>query len=193
MSDNPDHPQRKHIRLPNYDYATPSAYFITICTQSHIARFGTVVDDKMQHNAAGEMIETQWLELSQRFSTIELDAFVVMPNHFHGIIILDDSNLVDDVGAGLVPARTRETTRVSPTGNHGPLLGNIIGAFKSLTTNAYIRSVKSHNWPPFHRRLWKRNYYEHIIRSDQSYQRIWSYIADNPRRWAQDRYHPDSL
>ncbi len=97
---------------------------------------------------------------------------------------------ITPVGAGLVPAQhngattKRATTRVAPT------LGDIVGAYKSLTTVQYVQGVKTYGWPPFAGRLWQRNYYEHIIRNDESLQRIRQYIVDNPARWPVDRENP---
>jgi REP element-mobilizing transposase RayT len=130
-----------------------------------------------------------WRAVTDRFPTIRLDAFVVMPNHIHGIVVITTTTATT-VGAGLVPAHDdvpvtdRATTRVAPT------LGDVIGAFKSITTVGYIRGVRTHRWPPFRGRLWQRNYYEHVIRDANSLDRIRRYILDNPRRWHQDRYNP---
>jgi putative transposase len=136
-------------------------------------------------NDAGRAVEASWNKLPERYPNISLDGFVIMPNHVHGIIV---------VGAPLVgaPVATcgdgatgkRATTRVAPT------VGEIMGAFKSITTDEYIRGVKSAAWPSFTVRLWQRNYYEHIIRDDESLNRIRQYISDNPSHWAFDRENP---
>ena len=212
---------RRSIRLKGYDYSQAGAYFITIVTQDRIHLFGEVVNGKMQLNAAGRMILAEWEALLQRFPTVELDAFVVMPNHVHGIIIIvgtdkvaadvgadvdagggadvdagGGADVVADVGAGLVPALVPGATTHGATTNGptvgatlvvAPTVGDIVGAFKSITTVLYTREVKRSGWPPFPGRLWQRNYYEHIIRNDESLNRIRQYIADNPARWALDR------
>ena len=140
------------------------------------------------------MVLAEWNALSERFPMVEFDAFVVMPNHIHGIIVITN----DTVGAGLVPAQNdaglvpaqndaapqRATTRVAPT------VGDVVGAFKSRTTVLYTSGVKQSGWPPFPGRLWQRNYYEHIIRNEQSLNRIRQYILDNPMRWAMGRENP---
>jgi putative transposase len=118
--------------------------------------------------------------LPNRFPAIELDAFVVMPNHVHAIVNLACDL---DVGAGLVPAQ-RPTTRVAPT------VGDIVGAYKSLTTVAYTHGVKRLGWPAFRERLWQRNYYEHVIRNEESLNQIRQYIADNPPQWEFDQDNP---
>ncbi len=125
---------------------------------------------------------------------MHLDAFILMPNHLHAVLLLASEETVE---AGLVPAplspadrigdaRWRATTRVAPT------LGEVIGAFKSITTVRYARGVEARGWLPFSRRLWQRNYYEHVVRDQESLQRIRDYIADNPSRWDLDRENPEA-
>jgi hypothetical protein len=106
-----------------------------------------------------------------------------MPNHFHGIIVIDR-----DVGAGLCACPGRPQ-RVAPTYDDVSL-PEIVGRFKSLTTNRYIRGVKDYNWPRFESRLWQRNYYEHIIRNEREYQGIADYIFSNPQNWEKDIEYP---
>ena len=130
-------------------------------------------------NDAGKMVYAEWMNLQERFSNIEIDVFQIMPDHFHGIIIIHTpvgAGLVPSVGAGLVPT----PTRVAPT------IGEIVGAFKSITTHEYIQGVEKFAWPVFYKRLWQRNYYEHIIRGQADYERIADYILDNPARWDKD-------
>lgn len=180
-------PLRRSIRLKRYDYTEAGAYFITIVTQSGECLFGEVVNGIMRLNDAGRMVSCVWNELPERFPSIILDAFVVMPNHIHGIIVSasnDDAPIRIPVGAGLVPARHRATTRVAPT------VGDVIGAFKSRVTVEYTRGVRTNGWMPFRGRLWQRNYYEPIIRNEESLNRIRQYILDNPQRWAID---PENL
>ncbi len=186
MNDSFQRRNRRSIRLRAYDYTAPGAYFVTVCTQDQAHLFGDVVDGGMWLNDAGRMIIDIWESLSDRFPTIRLDAFVVMPNHIHGIIVI--------VGAPLVGAQddrcetvTRAATRAAPT------LGDIVGAFKSITTVEYIRGVKQHGWSPFHKRLWQRNYYEHIIRDDRALDAIRRYIVQNPVRWHLDRYNAERV
>ena len=158
------------------------AYFITVCTQNRAALFGEVVGSKEILNPAGEMVERWWAEFGHKFPQIVPDAFVVMPNHVHGIIILSAL----PVGADL---------RVCPgmTGVHkGASLPEIMQWFKTMTTNEYIRNVKQCGWPPFPGKLWQRNYYEHIIRDEDNLNRIRDYIANNPARWDLDRENPEA-
>jgi REP element-mobilizing transposase RayT len=137
---------------------------------------------------------------------VVLDAFVVMPNHVHGIVVItnpapDDTATTAPtiVGTGLVSApnagtmgavpNAGATTRVAPTAGDtvAPTVGDIVGAFKSRVTVEYIRGVKTSGWPPFRGRLWQRNYYEHIIRNERALNAIRQYIIENPRRWQMDR------
>jgi len=183
----PDKHHRRSIRLRGYDYAQAGAYFITIVAQGRECLLGQVVNDEMQLNDAGRMIWDEWQALAHRFPAVELDQFVVMPNHVHGIVRIVGASLVDahDGMTTTEGATTRRaTTRVAPT------LGDIVGAFKSITTNEYIRGVKTLGWQSFPGRLWQRNYYEHIIRDDASLNRIRRYIVDNPAQWPNDDENP---
>lgn len=200
---------RRSLRLKAYDYSQSGAYFITVCVQDRECLFGEVIGDQMHLNDAGRIVLSEWNRLAIRFPAIELDAFCVMPNHVHGIIAISINEQILDrnmnVGAGLVPAlretakatdgnNPRATTRVAPTRAMAtkPVLGNIVGAFKSLTMHSYIDGVKQSGWPCFRGRLWQRNYHEHIIRNDESLLRIRQYIADNPAQWASDPENPQA-
>jgi REP-associated tyrosine transposase len=155
-----DRHHRRSIRLKGYDYSLAGAYFVTISTQGRECVFGDVVAGVMRLNEAGQMVSTEWDILLARFPGVDLDAFVVMPNHIHGIIVFATRV---SVGAPLVGAQdvtpnmatdNRATTRVAPT------LGDVVGAFKSRVTVEYTRGVKTKGWPAFRRRLWQRNFYE---------------------------------
>lgn len=133
MSYDRDIHHRRSIRLKGYDYAQSGAYFVTVATRDRLCLFGDVVEEKMCINVAGAMVQKVWDELPSRFPTIGLDAFVVMPNHVHGIIVLPQP-----VGVPLVGTQEdRATTRIAPT------LGDILGAFKSITTVRYTVGVKT--------------------------------------------------
>jgi putative transposase len=132
-------------------------------------------------------VNTIWEALPERFPNIELGANVVMPNHFHAILIINESTVV---GAGLVLAHENvvgEGINPSPT---SPTLGQIIGAFKSITTHEYIQGVDELGWEGFYKRLWQRNYYEHIIRNADEANRIHLYIEANPAQWEYDNENP---
>ena len=134
---------------------------------------------------AGTMIETWWCELAKKFSLVRADVHVVMPNHFHGIIYVGAA-LCGRPGLGNARERKGRPHRVAPT------LGDIVGWFKTMTTNQYIRGVKTESWPPFPGRLWQRNYYEHIIRDEDELNYYRAYIADNPANWRTDEENRDS-
>jgi len=221
MKYDPDKHHRRSIRLKGYDYSSTGAYFVTICTQNRACLFGEIWDGVMHLNDAGKMIDRVWHELPHRFLSVELDAFIVMPNHIHGIIRLTDNAIMgnDDncVGVPLVgtlptdPGTIADSgekagTRPAPTGEHEnpvgvPLvgtpnpevtLGEIVGTFKSISTHEYAIAVKQQNWQPFYVRLWQRNYYEHVIRDAIAFEKILDYVQTNPRRWHLDQLHPEN-
>ena len=147
-------------------------------------------------NSAGIMLEKWYNELQHKFTGIAAAEFVIMPNHFHAIIV----NIADTpVGADLcvcpgsdVCPGTREPAKqsehVKTQGGHtGPPLHAVIQWFKTMTTNEYIRGVKNHGWQPFSGKLWQRNYYEHIIRNEHDYNRVAEYIINNPKTWKDDK------
>ena len=175
MNHNPDVHRRRSNRLAGYDYSLAGRYFVTIVTEGRSCCFGEVAGDEMRLNDAGQMACRTWEELPERFAGIKMDYFVVMPNHLHGIVVLSRSP---------TGAEDRATTRVAPT------LGSVIGAYKSLTTVEYTRGVGALSWPPFERRLWQRNYYEHIVRDNESLSHIRQYILDNPAQWDLDQENP---
>ena len=155
---NPNIHHRRSIRIKEYDYSQAGAYFVTICIQDRINLLGKIVNDVMALNDAGKMVNEQWLELSLRYPSIKLDNYVIMPNHFHGIIIIDQ-----------------------------PIsLSKIIGAFKSIRTHCYIHGIKNSHWAAFRNTLWQRNYYEHIIRSETQLRKIRDYVENNPKTWESD-------
>lgn len=172
---------RHSIRLKGYDYASQGAYFITIVTQSRKCLFGKIVDGEMILNEAGKMILEWWHELPNKFPNVILGAFIVMPNHFHGIISIQKNGGAD---LCVCPEQTGEHTG-SPRPDAS--LPQIVQWFKTMTTNEYIRGVKQLDWTPFIGKLWQRNYYEHIVRNEKELQRITDYILANLSRWNNDR------
>jgi REP element-mobilizing transposase RayT len=192
MTYDPTQHHRRSIRLPAYDYAQAGAYFVTVCTQNRECLLGEVVEGAMVLNEPGRMVETVWRELPQQYPGVEVDTFVVMPNHVHGIIML--------VGAGPCacpdnPGRSRQVPGqprgVAPTATMS--LPDVLHRFKSLTTARYRHGVLEDRWPPFPHRLWQRNYYEHVIRNDEELNHIRQYIADNPAHWEEDRDNPNNV
>ena len=187
-------PHRQSIRLRDYDYSQNGAYFVTICCQNKACLFGEIVNGEIRLNDAGKMVEKWWWELANKFPAIELDEFIIMPNHFHGIVVI--------VGADLrvCPDPPRQNTdELEKQGEHvgsplqQPTLGEIVQWFKTMTTNEYIRGVKEKNWEPFYKRLWQRNYYEHIIRNAESLNSTRLYIQTNPAQWDADSENPTNV
>lgn len=160
---------RRSNRLQDYDYSSEGMYFVTICTQERKCIFGDVVGadpcvgPKMVLNSIGEMIQSWWGKLPNRFPNVELDQFMIMPNHIHGIVTIHGR-----------------------THGSAPTLGRMIQWFKTMTTNHYIRGVKQNQWPPFPGRLWQRGYYEHITRNEEELFEIRQYIQENPIKWESD-------
>ncbi len=163
--------ERKKLRLPDYDYTTAGFYYVTLCTQSRLCLFGEISEGKMMLNDFGKILHDALLLLPNRYSNVELDTFVIMPNHLHAIICLFDG--------------TGTTQRSSPTS-----ISEIIKNFKTYTTRLYIEGVHKYNWPTFEKKLWQRSFYEHVIRNDQSLCKIQQYIVNNPLKWELDRENP---
>ena len=182
---NPDHRNRRSIRLKGYDYAQPGAYFVTVCTQDRGCLLAEVVDGIVIQNDAGKMVQTVWNEMPQHYGTVVLDEFVVMPNHVHGIIMLPHAS--SNVGA-----TPRGCPAPGQTQGPAPTLSlpDVIHRFKSLTTARYRHGVVQCGWPRFDKRLWQRNYYEHVVRNEDDLHHIREYIADNPAHWAEDENSP---
>ncbi len=181
---------RRPIRLKNYDYSKPGYYYVTICTQNRECLFGNIMDGEMVFSAAGNMIQKWWLELENKYTNIGLDIFQIMPNHIHGIII------INNVGANLCVRpydKNKEEILNGQTHRSAPTIGRMIQWIKTMTTNEYIRSVKQNRWEPFKNRLWQRNYYEHIIRNDKELDEIRKYITENPAKWAEDKDNPVNI
>ena len=202
MRYDPDRHHRRSIRLKGYDYSQPGYYYVTICTQDRKKLFGEIDDAIMRLNDAGQMIDQEWNQIPKRYGCVIIDKYVVMPDHFHGIIqIISDKNNGDsssehvNAGTSLVgvpndandihinPHKTGELA-INRTGTRPvPTLFEIIGAFKSITTNRYINCVKQNNWPRFRKRLWQLRYIDRIIRDEDELGKIRKYIIDNPLNW----------
>jgi len=155
---------RKNIRLKNYDYRQNGLYFVTICIQNRDHLLGEISDNEHCIYDSGVMVQSVWNNLSQYYLGVKLHDFVVMPNHIHGIIELENSDLD---------------------------LSEIIRRFKIFTTHQYIKGVHDKNWQSFYKRLWQRNYYEHIIRDDESLKQLQQYILNNPLQWREDVFFLD--
>jgi putative transposase len=228
MSYNPHIHHRKSIRLHGYDYSQAGAYFITICTQDREHRFGKIENDEMVLNEYGIIAYNEWNKLTERFSNFESDVFQIMPNHMHGIIVLNPVGAGftpalndkgqpqglpvqisddDDIGAGFTPAlndkgqpqglpvQISDDDDIGAGASPAPTIGDIVGAYKSLVAKACLEIWKLKwagvNPVPHMGKLWQRNYYEHIIRNEQSYQSISEYIVNNPAKWKDDKFYKE--
>lgn len=166
-------PRRKSLRLPYYDYSESGIYFITIVINGRKNLLGEIVEGITHPKKAAEMLGDYWEKLSSKFPGVNPGLFVVMPNHFHGLIEINRGTSLP-VGVLTTPDRIN------------PSLPIIVQWFKTMTTNAYVKGVKTQGWLPFNRRFWQRNYYEHIVRDDDDLARIMDYIENNPANWAND-------
>ena len=174
---------RRSIRLKGYDYSQPGLYSSTICVQNKLCLFGKIIDKKMVLNDAGKMVHQEWLNIPERFPNIKLHSFVVMPNHFHSIIEITKQ--------AFHPQKTKMIDGELVTMEILPIvLGDILGAFQSITAVEYIKGVKELGWERFIKKLWQRNYFERIIRHQQMYDNISNYIIANPENWKQDNLNP---
>jgi putative transposase len=171
---------RRSIRLKGYDYSQAGEYFVTIVAWQRDCLFGEVVDGEMILNDYGLIVQQEWERTAVVRPNVELGAYVVMPNHFHGLLIF-----VDDV-AYTVGA----TRRVAPTKStlQSGSLGAVMAQFKSIVTKQ-INLLRNTPGIP----IWQRNYYEHIIRNDDDLNRIHRYIESNPSMWADDTENPANL
>jgi putative transposase len=176
---NPDRHHRRSIRLDNYDYARAGAYFVTICIQDRLCTFGEVSNDRVNLNDSGRLIASLWEDLPDHYPGIGTDAFVLMPNHLHGILVLES----DAAGRSISP----------PPGRRPLTLSELVNRFKTLTTKRYSDGVKSLGWRSFPGRLWQRGYFEHVIRNEKSLNDIRRYIDQNPLHWSIDRENPATL
>ncbi len=167
----PDKHHRRSIRLKEYDYSQPGAYFVTICTRERECLFGEIVDGEMRLNGAGQIMADAWRWLGVQYPYVGLDGSVVMPNHLHGIIVI-----CDDVRRGV--------SRNAPTKTRKPL-GRLIGAFKTVSTKRLNESRLTEGAP-----LWQRDFYEHVVRNEDELEAIREYIVSNPARWEEDENNP---
>jgi REP element-mobilizing transposase RayT len=194
MKFDPQKHHRKSIRLPDYDYSQPGAYFITVVTYQRVCLFGEIVDSEMRLSAMGQITEEHWRLIPEHFPHVELGAYVVMPNHVHGIIVIRThengmaTNSSPSVGASHWDAPTQW---IAPIPNartiNGPKrgsIGAIIGAYKMSVTRRIQKDVSGLAVSPPN--IWQRNYYEHIIRNAEEHNRIHKYIESNIANWAID-------
>ncbi len=167
ISDKEKH-HRRSIRLRDFDYSRPGAYFITICIHKGKSILGKILDGKINLSKFGKIVKSTWLDLPKYYPNIRIDVFTIMPNHFHGIIFI--------VGAGLKPAPTKYP------------LSEIIRGFKTFSSRR-INEMRHMPGIP----VWQRNYYEHVVRNENELNLIREYILYNPLQWQYDRENPESV
>ena len=196
MKYNSDTHQRRSIRLRDYDYSNAGLYFVTICTSGRECLLADVVDGVICLNDAGLCVKSIWNSLPDRYPDVEIDSVVIMPNHLHGIIIINERT----VGAIHELPTTRTSPEISfpqedraihesPLRNRrNMLLPKIIGYLK-MNTAKRINQLRDNSGTP----VWQRNYYERVIRNNQELQTVRQYIDDNPIKWAEDENHPSHL
>lgn len=151
-------------------------------------------------NEAGKMVARWWSKTERKFPHVELDEYVFMPNHIHGIVAIVGADprvrpkredRESNEHQRLRHQRYAENQQHQKQGGHaGPPLQKIIQWFKTMTTNEYIQEVKSGRFPPFEKRIWQRSFYDHVIRDDDELNRIREYIQNNPLGWALDEENP---
>ena len=171
MDKRPDH-YRKNIRLKDYDYSSAGYYFVTIVSYKRKQIFGEIINGQNNLNPLGMIVEKTWQEIPVHFPFIEVDSHIVMPNHFHGIVIINEVGAQHVVGAQ--HAEPLQEIKTQP-------LGLIIRSFKSAVTK-HVHDLGLFVGEKF----WQRNYYEHIIRDEEDYQSIADYIETNPINWQYD-------
>ncbi len=177
---------RKYNRLQKYDYSQNGMYYVTICTHDKKCYFGKIEDDKMVLNEFGKIVEKFWLEIPKHYQNVIIDEFIIMPNHIHGIIIIKcDHDIV--VKNTVVTEQCSVTTmKNGKTVNYG-LLSKIIMSYKNIITKVVRNKSNSHNFQ------WQRSYYDHVIRNEQSLEKVREYILFNSSNWKKDKFKIESI
>ncbi|MBE9140082.1 transposase [Nodosilinea sp. LEGE 07088] len=190
MKYNPHKHHRCSLRLKGYDYSAAGAYFITICTFQRRCLFGQVVNGEMQLNEFGQIATECWQAIPEHFSHIELDEYIVMPNHVHGILVAQDTRRGIAVQCPYTnPGNVPQNPYISVFGKMSPgSIPAVVRSYKYATTKR-INILRDAVGTP----VWQRNYYDHIIRNERSLQHIRYYTTNNPLTWADDQLHPCNL
>ncbi|MBD2432276.1 transposase [Fischerella muscicola CCMEE 5323] len=174
------HCYRRLLRLSGYNYSQAGAYFLTICTYQRNFMLGDIVNNDVNLNELGNIVLDFWNSLPSKYSNIELDEFVIMPNHLHGIVVITDTNVVNQkVNVGTIHELSLRERR-------NMLLPKVVGYFKMNSAKAINQKLSSLGTS-----VWQRNYYEHIIRNEAELDRIRQYIVNNPVKWTLDYDNPD--
>ena len=182
-------PKRKTIRMRGYDHAQQGAYYLTICTDDRRHWFGRIVDGVMHRSPIGELAQQCWDAIPEHMRHVDVDEFVVMPNHVHGIVIIRE-RLGDVRGVRArhdapLPDPPATDQCAKPPGIPHGALGQIVASYKSAVTRIAYRDGLLPRGTP----VWQQNYYDHIIRNQAEWIRIADYIRDNPANWGKDRFN----
>jgi len=175
QNNQPSNPQRRPSRLREYDYSAPGAYFVTLCTQKRQCTFGEVEGGRMDLNAAGQSVREVWEQLPARYPGVETDAFVVMPNHLHGLLMVTVGAIHE------LPLREKPDTPPNVE-RRNMLLPKVTGFFKMNSAKLVNRIRQTPGQP-----VWQRGYYEHVVRRTDRMDRIQAYILHNPLLWELDQ------
>jgi putative transposase len=186
-----DRHHRRSARLPGYDYSRAGAYFVTVCTHERECMLGEVISDEVVLTPAGLAVRQVWQSLPRRFPSVVLDAFVVMPNHIHGVLTIMSPARGGDRRQAPVPIAAEIAVQSAGSASPArscPSLGQIMRAFKSLSAIQANAALERSGRP-----FWQRNYHDQVIRTDAALAHIRQYIAQNPRRWAEDPDNPATM
>lgn len=192
----PQKHHRRSIRLRGYDYSSEGAYYVTIVVQGRECLFGEIIDGEMYLNEYGEIVQKWWDEIPNHFPNVGLGAFVIMPNHVHGIIWIIDKRRGEVISPHNDPNNNILNKNFDGTSNQGgdasqpplqkPTLGQIVAYFKYQSTKEMNRIETDKAITKF----WQRNYYEHVIRDEKDLQNKTDYIESNPMLWDEDDENP---
>ncbi|NER26054.1 MAG: transposase [Symploca sp. SIO1C2] len=179
----------KSTRLPNRDYGANGWYFVTICTRNQNSFFGEVIEGQIKLSAIGKIAQQFWAEIPDHFEDVYIDAYVIMPNHIHGIVIIDKSNSPSRDVACNVSTISYEDDVYRARSQMSPKAGSLSVIIRSYKA-AVSRWCKTNGYSSF---SWQPRFYDHIIRTDGSLDRIREYIVNNPAKWEEDKKLPANL
>ena len=164
-------------RLQHYDYGQNGAYFVTICSKNKQCFFGEIIDGQMQYSAMGNIARDCWIAIPEHFEFVVLGEWVVMPNHVHGVIVIDKND--DDTVETQYIASLQHKNKFGPQSKN---LASIIRGFKIGVTKYARQNTNIFN-------VWQSRFYDHIIRNEKSHQKINEYIINNPLNWQIDKFY----
>lgn len=186
METPPDRRHRRSVRLRQYDYSQAGVYFITLCTAGRQCLFGDIVDGEMMLNKIGQLTASEWERSMEIRKEIELDAWIIMPNHMHAVFLISHSSSAP-AAATLQPSSAPDAS-IRTMGSIKKSLSSLMQGFKSATT-AKINVIRQMPYVP----VWQRGLWEHVVRSEAELKRIRDYIAANPQQWDADSNNPAHL